>query len=180
MGRIPWADLRLALLTSILVLASYIGFVEGFNGAHAARNLPETVTAFAQLAYGILGGLALTAVLRRQRFARQALEFFGAIFVATAILSPVVSGGASVTIGVASGAVASALVALIIWLWGANRVSVPQRPQPAASGTSQPVAAPVPVVDRWDRELAELRAKMKEMDVRHISGPQQLPRVHPA
>lgn len=176
MGRIPWADLKLALLTSILVLAAYIGVVQGFNAAHSARGLPETVTAFAQLGYGILGALALNAILRRNRFARPMLEFWGAIFVATMILSPVVTGNATPIKGAGYGAAAMALVAVTIWLWGSNRVAVAPQAQTQAVA-AQPVA---PVVDRWDRELAELRAKMKEMEVRHISGPQQLPRAHPA
>ena len=55
MGTLRWADLKLAALTSILVLAAYIGVVQGFNSAHWARNLPETATATALLGCGTLG-----------------------------------------------------------------------------------------------------------------------------
>jgi hypothetical protein len=177
MGRLPWADLRLALLTSILVLAGYIGVVEGFNAAHSARNLAESATAFGQLGYGILASLAMTAILRRHRFARPMLEFWGAIFVATAILAPVVAGDATVLKGVATGAAATALVALSIWLWSGDRIVLRQQSKPVQPAKAEPAA---PVMDRWDRELAELREKMKAMDARHISGPQQIPRANPA
>ncbi|HUQ19289.1 MAG TPA: hypothetical protein VM099_06715 [Gemmatimonadaceae bacterium] len=179
MGRIPWADLKLALLTSILVLAAYVGVVQGFNDAHSARDVAERVTAFAELGYGILGGLALNAILRRKRFARPILEFWGAIFVATMILSPVVAGHATPLKGAGIGAAAAGLVALTIWLWGSNHIAVPQRATPT-SVVDQPPAPVIERVDRWDRELAELRVKMKEMDARHISGPQQIPGANPA
>jgi hypothetical protein len=180
MGRLPWADLRLALLTSILVLAGYIGVVEGFNAAHSARNLAESATAFGQLGYGILASLAMTAILRRHRFARPMLEFWGAIFVATAILAPVVAGDATVLKGVATGAAATALVALSIWLWSGDRIVLRQQSKPVQPAKAEPAAPVAPVMDRWDRELAELREKMKAMDARHISGPQQIPRANPA
>ncbi len=177
MRRLPWADLRLALLVSILVLAGYIGVVEGFNDAHSARNLAETATAIGQLCYGALASLAMLAILRRHRFARPMLEFWGSIFVATAILAPVVAGNATVSKGIASGAAAVAIVALSVWLWSGNQIVVRQQVKPAQPAKAEPT---VPVMDRWDRELAELREKMKAMDARHISGPQQIPRANPA
>src|SRR5437762_13361793 len=117
MGPLRWADLKLAALTSILVLAGYIGVVDGFNAAHWARSLAESVTAAAQLGYGTLAFLALIAILKKHRFARPIIEFWGAIFVATAIMSPVVFGNATLSKGILSGDGAALIVALILWLW---------------------------------------------------------------
>jgi drug/metabolite transporter superfamily protein YnfA len=159
MGTLRWADLRLAALTSILVLAAYIGVVEGFNASHWARNLVESVTAAAQLGYGMLAFFALISVLKKHRFARPLIEFWGAIFVATSIMSPVVLDNATPAKAIVSGFAASLIVALIIWLWGGNHtipVSTPiTKERPAVI---QPAVSPV---DPWDRELAELKARMR-------------------
>ena len=121
MGALRWADLRLAAITSILVLAWYLGSIDGYNGAHSSRNLAETVTAFAQLGYGTLALCALIAVHKKHRSARPFIEYWGTIFVATAMLQPVVAGKSLVRGGLFSGLVATLIVALIIWLWGAER-----------------------------------------------------------
>ena len=162
MGTLRWADLRLAALTSILVLAAYIGVVQGFNASHWARNLAESVTAAAQLGYGTLAFFALISILNKHRFARPLIEFWGAIFVATSIMSPVVVDNATFAKAILSGFAASLIVALIIWLWAGNQSTPAARPvakeKPVAT---QQVISPV---DRWDRELAELKAKIREAE----------------
>ena len=160
MGTLRLADLKLAALTSILVLAAYIGFIDGFNAGHWARNFAESVTAAAQLGYGMLAFFALIAILRKHRFARPLLEFWGAIFVATAIMSPVVLGDTTLAKGLLSGLGASLVVAVVIWLWAGNRtvpIALPSaKPNPVVI---QQVISPV---DRWDRELAELKSRMSQ------------------
>lgn len=158
MGALRWPDLRLAALTSILVLAWYLGSVDGFNGAHSSRNLAESVTAAAQLGYGTLALCALVAVHRRHRFARPFIEFWGAIFVATAILQPVVWGKSLIRTGLLSGLVASLIVGLIIWLWGADRPSIV--PQKATSKKVESAAQISPRDAEIARELDRIKAKV--------------------
>jgi len=173
MGTLRWADLKLAALTTILVLAAYIGIVQGFNAAHSARNLAESATATAELGYGTLAFFALIAILRKHRFARPLIEFWGAIFVATAIMMPVVFDNATVKRGVVSGVLASMLVALIIWLWGTLQKS---------PVTREVKAEKTPVVvqaesreDAIDRELAELKKRMRTMEPLLVTtGPTRL------
>ena len=176
MGTLRWADLRLAALTSILVLAAYIGIVEGFNASHWARNFAESVTAAAQLGYGTLAFFALISILKKHRFARPLIEFWGAIFVATSIMSPVVLDNATFEKAILSGFVASLIVALIIWLWAGNQTTPVARPiaRPVARrvetekpAATQPVAAPV---DRWDRELAELKATIRDAEASRVAS----------
>jgi hypothetical protein len=159
MGRLRWADLRLAALTSVLVLAWYLGSVEGFNGAHSSRNLAESVTAAAQLGYGTLALIALIAVHRRHRYARPFIEFWGAIFVATSILQPVVWGKSPIRTGLLSGFVASLIVALIIRLWDADRPSVVLQ---KAAATKKVESAPQisPRDAEIARELERIKAKV--------------------
>jgi hypothetical protein len=159
MGALRWADLRLAAVTSILVLAWYLGSVEGFNGAHSSRNLAESATAAAQLGYGTLALCALVAVHRRHRYARPFIEFWGAIFVATAILQPVVWGKSPIRTGLLSGFVASLIVALIMWLWGADLPSVVR---PKATTTKNIESAPQisPRDAEIARELERIKAKV--------------------
>lgn len=159
MGTVRWADLRLAAVTSILVLAWYLGSIEGFNGAHSSRNLAETVTATAQLGYGTLALCALIAVHRRHRYARPFIKFWGAIFVVTAILQPVVWGKSPIRTGLLSGFVASLIVALIIWLWGADRPSVVRQ----QATTTKDVESPPQISPRdaeIARELERIKAKV--------------------
>ncbi len=158
MGTLRWADLRLAALTSILVLAWYVGSVEGFNGVHSSRNLAESVTSVAQLGYGTLALCALIAVHRRHRFARSLIEFWGAIFVATAILQPVVWGKSLMRTGLLGGFVASLIVALIIWLWGADRPSLV--PQKATSKKLESAPQISPRDAEIARELDRIKAKV--------------------
>lgn len=173
MGTLRWADLRLAALTTILVLAAYIGVVQGFNAAHSARNLAESATAAAELGYGTLAFFALIAILQEHRFARPLIEFFGAIFVATAIMMPVVFENATVKRGIISGVVASLLVALIVWLWGTL-----QKAPVARDVKREKTPAPVQVESREtaiDRELAELKRKMRAMEPALVTtGPTRL------
>ena len=161
MGTLRWADLKLAALTSILVLAAYIGFIDGFNAAHWSRNLAESVTANAQLAHGVLAFCALIAILKKHRFARPLIEFWGAILVATSIMSPVVLGNTPLARALLSGVAASFIVASVVWLWaGTQALPVAQPVAKAKPAATQPqVISPV---DRWDRELAELKAKMAQ------------------
>jgi hypothetical protein len=158
MGTLRWAELRLAALTSILVLASYSGTVEGFNGAHSSRNLAESITAAAQLGYGTLALCALIAVHRRHRFARPFIEFWGAIFVATAILQPVVWGESQIRTGLLSGFVASLIVGLIIWLWGADRPGIV--PQKATTKKVESALQISPRDAEITRELDRIKAKV--------------------
>jgi drug/metabolite transporter superfamily protein YnfA len=162
MGTLRWADLRLAALTTILVLAAYIGVVQGFNAAHSARNLAESATAAAQLGYGTLAFFALIAILQKHRFARPLIEFFGAIFVATAIMMPVVFENATVKRGILSGVVASLLVALIVWLWGTLQ-QAPAAREIKTEKTRAPVQAEARE-DAIDRELAELKKRMRQTE----------------
>lgn len=158
MGTLRWADLRLAALTSILVLAWFLGSIDGFNGAHSSRNLAETVTAVAQLGYGTLALCALIAVHRRHRYARPFIEFWGTIFVATALLQPVVAGKSLIRTGLLSGLVATLIVALIIWLWGAERLSsVPPKATTRKVETAPPVS---PRDAEIERELDRIKAKV--------------------
>lgn len=162
MGALRWADLRLAALTSILVLAWYLGSIEGFNGAHSSRSLAESVTAIAQLGYGTLALCALIAVHKRHRFARPFIEFWGTIFVATAMLQPVVAGKPLVRGGLLSGLVATLVVALIIWLWGAERSGAARRFVPQKA-TTRKVESPPQVSPRdaeIERELERIKAKV--------------------
>ena len=175
MGTLRWADLRLAALTSILVLAAYTGVVQGFNATHWARNLPEMATATALLGCGMLGLFALIAILQKHRFARSLIEFWGALTVATAIMWPVVFANATVYKGVAGGGAASLLFALIIWLWGTLQTT----PVPREVKTEKaPAPAPVQVESREsaiDRELAELKRKMRAMEPMLVTtGPTRL------
>ena len=177
MGTLRWADLKLAALTSILVLAAYIGVVQGFNSAHWARNLPETATATALLGCGTLGLFALIAILQKHRFARSLIEFWGAITVATAIMWPVVFGNATVYKGVASGGVASLLFALTVWLWGTLQ-QAPVTREVKTGKAPAPAPAPVQVESREsaiDRELAELKRRMRAMEPALVTtGPTRL------
>ena len=158
MGTLRWADLRLAALTSILVLAWYLGSIDGFNGAHSSRNLAESMTAAAQLGYGTLALCALVAVHRRHRFARPFIEFWGAIFVATAILQPVVWDKSLIRTGLLSGLVASLIVGLIIWLWGADRPSLV--PQKATTRKIESAPQISPRDAEITRELDRIKAKV--------------------
>ncbi|MFN2603154.1 MAG: hypothetical protein ABR582_10410 [Gemmatimonadaceae bacterium] len=168
MGTLRWADLRLAALTSILVLAAYNGVVEGFNASHWARNLAESVTAAAQWGHGTLAFFALLAILKKHRFGRPLIEFWGAIFVATSIMSPVVLDNATFKRGLVNGFAASLIVALIIWLWAGNQTTTVTQTTPV----TRPIVKEKPPaiqqvilpVDRWDRELAELKAKIREAE----------------
>lgn len=158
MGTLRWADLRLAALTSILVLAWYLGSINGFNAAHSSRNLAETVTAAAQLGYGTLALCALIAVHRRHRFARPFIEFWGTIFVATALLQPVVAGKSLVRNGLLGGLVATLIVALIIWLWGANQPNLV--PQKASTRKVESAPQISPRDAEIARELDRIKAKV--------------------
>ena len=161
MGALRWADLRLAAITSILVLAWYLGSIDGYNGAHSSRNLAESVTAFAQLGYGTLAMCALIAVHRRHRYARPFIEYWGTIFVATAMLQPVVAGKSLIRGGLFSGFVATLIVALIIWLWSAER-SGSARIVPQKATTRKIERAPQisPRDAEIARELERIKAKV--------------------
>ena len=163
MGALRWADLRLAAITSILVLAWYLGSIDGYNGAHSSRNLAETVTAFAQLGYGTLALCALIAVHKKHRSARPFIEYWGTIFVATAMLQPVVAGKSLVRGGLFSGLVATLIVALIIWLWGAERPRavriVPQKAiTPKAESPAKISARDAEIARELDRIKAKVAA----------------------
>ena len=161
MGALRWADLRLAAITSILVLAWYLGSIDGYNGAHSSRNLAETVTAFAQLGYGTLALCALIAVHKKHRSARPFIEYWGTIFVATAMLQPVVAGKSLVRGGLFSGLVATLIVALIIWLWGAERPrAVRIVPQKAITPKAESPAKISPRDAEIARELDRIKAKV--------------------
>jgi hypothetical protein len=164
MGTLRWADLRLAALTSILVLAWFLGSIDGFNGAHSSRNLAESVTAVAQLGYGTLALCALLAVHRRHRFARPFIEFWGTIFVATALLQPVVAGESLIRTGLLSGLVASLIVAFIIWLWGAERPPIFHKATTQKATTQKPTARKVespPQISSRDAEIARELDRIK-------------------
>jgi hypothetical protein len=158
MGALRWPDLRLAALTSVLVLAWFLGSIDGFNAAHSSRNLAESVTAAAQLGYGTLAMCALVAVHRRHRFARPFIEFWGVIFVATAILQPVVWGKSPIHTGLLSGFVASVIVGLIIWLLGADRPSLV--PQKATTRKIESAPQISPRDAEITRELDRIKAKV--------------------
>lgn len=165
MGALRWTDLRLAALTSILILAWYLGIIDGYNGVHSSRNLAESVTAIAQLGYGTLALCALIAVHKRHRSARPFIEFWGAIFVATALLQPVVWGKSLMPVGLLSGFTASLVFGLIMWLWSADRPGFVV--QTAASkkqkATSKKVEAAPPISPRdaeIERELERIKAKV--------------------
>jgi len=161
MGALRWADLRLAAITSILVLAWYLGSIDGYNGAHSSRNLAETVTAFAQLGYGTLALCALIAVHKKHRSARPFIEYWGTIFVATAMLQPVVAGKSLIRGGLFSGLVATLIVALIIWLWGAERPrTVRIVPQKATTPKAESPAKISPRDAEIARELDRIKAKV--------------------
>ena len=173
MGTLRWADLRLALLTTILVLAAYIGVVQGFNSAHWARNLAETATAFALFGSGAFGFFALMAILRRHRSARPLIEFWGAISVATAIMWPVVFTHVTVSRGLLDGLAAASTVALILWLWGTTQVS-PAQPK-IENAKPVVIAQPEPRESAIDRELAELKRRMRHVEpILLTSGPTRL------
>jgi len=161
MGALRWPDLRLAALTSILVLAWYLGSIDGFNSAHSSRNLAESVTAAAQLGYGTLALCALVAVHRRHRLAQPFIEFWGAIFVATAILQPVVWGKSPIRTGLLSGFVASVIVGLIIWLWSADRPGVVPKKAVSKKVESAPQANPRDA--EIERELDRIKAKVASL-----------------
>ena len=165
MGALRLADLRLAALTSILVLAWYLGSVDGFNHAHSSRNLAESVTAAAQLVYGTLALCALIAVHKSHRSARPFIEFLGAIFVATAMIQPVAWGKSLMPFGILSGLVASIVVGLIVWLWGADRPEfVAQRaPSKSQGAKAKKVETALQVSSRdaeIERELDRIKAKV--------------------
>lgn len=121
MRQLGWGDVRLAILASALVLAGYLGIVEGFNAAHSSSTLIQQATTASQLAYGVLALLALAAIMRRHRVAGPLLEFWGAMFIATVTLAPIVWGDAPVLSGVLSGLVTALFVSVLIWLWRANQ-----------------------------------------------------------
>ena len=174
MGTLRWADLRLALLTTILVLAAYIGVVQGFNSAHWARNLAETATAFALFGSGALGFFALMAILRRHRSARPLIEFWGAISVATAIMWPVVFANVPVSKGLLSGLAAASTVALILWLWGTTQIA-PAHQQIIEKAKPVVIAQIETRESAIDRELAELKRRMRHVEpILLTSGPTRL------
>ena len=121
MRQLGWVDLRLAILASALVLAGYLGIVEGFKAAHSSSSLIQRATTASQLAYGVLALLALVAIFVRPRLVGPLLEFWGAMFIATATLAPIVWGDASIWTGVVSGLVTALVVSVLIWLWRATR-----------------------------------------------------------
>jgi len=77
-------------------------------------------------------------------------------------MSPVVLDNATVPKAMVSGFAASLIVALIIWLWAGNQATPVTRPV----ATEKPVVIQqvISPVDRWDRELADLKAKIREAE----------------
>ena len=121
MRQLRWWDVRLAIITSALVLAGYIGIVEGYNALHISTTLIRRATTAAQLAYGVLALIALAAILRRHRVAGPLLEFWGSMFTATTIVVPSVRGDGPVSSGLRAGVITALVVAALIWLWRANQ-----------------------------------------------------------
>jgi peptidoglycan/LPS O-acetylase OafA/YrhL len=121
MRQLRWWDVRLAIITSALVLAGYIGIVEGYNALHISTTLIRRATTAAQLGYGVLALVALGAILRRHRVAGPLLEFWGSMFTATTIVVPSVRGDGPVSSGLRAGVITALVVAALIWLWRANQ-----------------------------------------------------------
>ena len=121
MRQLRWSDVRLAIITSALVLAGYIGIIEGFNALHISTTLVRRATTAAQLGYGVLALIALVAILRQHRAAGQLLEFWGSMFIATTIVVPPVRGDGPLSSGLRAGVITAVVVMLLIWLWRANQ-----------------------------------------------------------
>ena len=124
MRQLRWSDVRLAIIASALVLAAYLGIIEGFNALHISRTLVRRATTAAQLGYGILALIALGAILRQHRVAGPLLEFWGSMFTATTIVVPPVRGDGPLSMGLRGGVITALVVTVLIWLWRANQRSL--------------------------------------------------------
>jgi hypothetical protein len=133
-----WQLAASALIALVLLATAYNGVVEGLNATHAASTPGQRVATVTQLVYGVFAALALVGVAMRHPATTVVLVGWAIAVVATAGLAPVVYGGTSVTIGVATSVAAAVIAGGVIASWrriaGSREHSVPPRPKAGPSG----------------------------------------------
>lgn len=117
-----WSLASLARLAAVLLVVGSsvrLGFTEGVAAARTAVTLGQQVAAATQCAYGVLGVLAIAALLARRRVAGALFVAWSLAVIVTATVAPVVWGQADVSTGLYSGVIAVVITALVTW--GARR-----------------------------------------------------------
>ncbi len=111
-----WRVIRFLSVSSILLLAIWLGVKEGVDGYRGAATASQRIAAGFQIAYGIAAAAALLALLTHRTWLKPALLLWVLTIATTAAAAPVVWGGA----GWASAALASAvtLAASGLVMWG--------------------------------------------------------------
>lgn len=105
------------LLVLLLLLTAYTGLTDGLNQIHVATGAGQWAAIAAQLANGIFAILALAAMGARHRIATLFIHGWCVTAILISTLAPIVYGGASVVVGLASGAAAALLAVLVLWIW---------------------------------------------------------------
>ena len=122
--------LRLGTVVAVLAATAWLGLTEGWVAIRSGVTTGQHVATGTQLAYGLLGLLALAGVLMRRRWAWVPLVLWALMVTATAALAPVVWGQSGWQAALAAGAAAAAVASLVIW-GGRRHVS---SPRPARTG----------------------------------------------
>jgi len=108
----------------IAALSAYLSH-HVFDQWSQAIEPAQRVATLTQAAYGVLGVLAAAAALWRPRALGTLLALWVGAITATAVLAPVVWGGASWFVGLVSGLAAGAIAALLaLWCLAASAASL--------------------------------------------------------
>jgi len=103
-----------ALLAALLATMTCFGFADGLNVVRAARSPLQWVAVATEWLYAIGAPVALWLMVRRDRRQLPALIVVAFAMTVTAILAPVVWGGAGWSVGLISGIVVLVVMAGLI------------------------------------------------------------------
>jgi hypothetical protein len=107
--------LRLGFVLLVLAASCVGGFLDATDSLRANDTFLKKVSVAAQLTYVIFGAIAILLILTKHRNVRWPLITWAVAATVTAALSTYAWGGAGVAISLASGAVAAAITALVVW-----------------------------------------------------------------
>jgi len=109
-----WYWLRLVAVLAVLALCVWGGLGEGVRNLHVARTAGQRVETWAEVAYGVLGALAIVALLARSRVAMTLLVPWAVAVTTAAALAPAVWGGTGAGPSAWAGAGAAVVAALVL------------------------------------------------------------------
>jgi uncharacterized membrane protein YhaH (DUF805 family) len=110
-----WRHTRFLIPMVVLPASVWFGLKGGRDGLHGAETVPQRIAALVQVLYGLAASVSVLALLSRRAWLGGALTVWALTVTLTAVLAPVVWGGAPWSSGAASGAATLLVAALVSW-----------------------------------------------------------------